>query len=174
VLLCSDSAIRCSKIGLRAPTVRSVVVLYGDHRSPSIVAENSSTGPKSSNAIDLASMSVDELWQYRERIDVILRVKIATELTDLKRRLDLLNSKLFSDQCATRKRLSPAGQRRRSYPSVQPKYRNPEEPSETWAGRGRQPRWVQMQLSLGKRLEDFRIGKPEQRRVAVAYANRSA
>jgi DNA-binding protein H-NS len=143
-------------------------VLHGDHRSPSIVAENSSTGPESSDAIDLASMSVDELWKYRERIDVILKVKIATELTDLKRRLDLLNSKPFSDQCATRKRLSPAGQRRRPYPLVQPKYRNPEEPSETWAGRGRQPRWVQMQLSLGKRLEDFRIDKPEQRRVAVA------
>jgi DNA-binding protein H-NS len=143
-------------------------MLYEDHRSPSIVAENSSTCPKSSSAIDLGSMSVDELWKYRERIDVILQVKIATELTDLKRRLDLLNSKPFSNQCATRKLLSPTGQRRRPYPLVQPKYRNPEEPSETWAGRGRQPRWLQMQLSLGKRLEDFRIDKPGQRRVAVA------
>ena len=123
------------------------------HRSPSIVAENSNTGLKS--AIDFASMSVDELWKYRESIDDVLKAKIAIELTELNRRLDLLNPK-------------PMG-KRRSYPLVQPKYCNPEDPSETWTGRGNQPRWVRMQLSLGKRLEDFRIGKPgHQRRVAVA------
>jgi DNA-binding protein H-NS len=143
-------------------------VLYEHHRSPSIVAENSSMGPKSSDAVDFASMSVDELWKIRERIEVILKVKIATELIDLNRRLDVLDPKSISDQRADRKRSRSTGQKRRPYPLVQPKYRNPEEPSETWAGRGRQPRWVQMQLSLGKRLEDFRIGKPGHLRRAAA------
>jgi hypothetical protein len=68
-------------------------VLYENwtHRSPSIVAENSNTGLKS--AIDFASMSVDELWKYRESIDDVLKAKIAIELTELNRRLDLLNPK---------------------------------------------------------------------------------
>jgi DNA-binding protein H-NS len=137
---------------------KGFVVLYEDstHRSPSIVAENSSTDLKS--AIDFASMSVDDLWKYRESIDGVLKAKIAIELAELKRRLDLLNSNP-----------SPTSQKRRSYPLVQPKYCNPEDQSETWTGRGNQPRWVRMQLSLGRRLEDFRIGKPgHQRRIAAA------
>jgi DNA-binding protein H-NS len=30
----------------------------------------------------------------------------------------------------------------RKYPRVFPKFRNPKEPSETWSGRGKQPRWL--------------------------------
>ena len=47
---------------------------------------------------------------------------------------------------------------RRPYPAVVPKYRNPEQPSETWAGRGKTPRWLTAQLNSGKRIDDFRIG----------------
>jgi DNA-binding protein H-NS len=48
---------------------------------------------------------------------------------------------------------------RRPYPSVPPKYRNPNQPSETWAGRGKQPRWLVAQLRSGKRIDDFKIKK---------------
>ena len=41
--------------------------------------------------------------------------------------------------------------------SVAPKYRNPANPSETWAGRGKQPRWLAAQTGAGKKLEDFLI-----------------
>ncbi|HTE96912.1 MAG TPA: H-NS family nucleoid-associated regulatory protein, partial [Bradyrhizobium sp.] len=34
---------------------------------------------------------------------------------------------------------------------------NPAKPSETWAGRGKQPRWLTAQLRAGKKLDDFRI-----------------
>jgi hypothetical protein len=37
------------------------------------------------------------------------------------------------------------------------KYINPAQPSETWAGRGKQPRWLAAQLKSGKRSDDFRI-----------------
>jgi len=46
---------------------------------------------------------------------------------------------------------------RRPYPAVVPKYRNPERPSETWAGRGKTPRWLAAQLKSGRRIDDFRI-----------------
>jgi DNA-binding protein H-NS len=144
------------------PIVGSIIVLYENstHRSPSIAPENSDAGLKLPKAIDLASLSVDELWKYRESIDGVLKAKIAIELTELKRRLDRLSATQIS---------RPTGQKRRPYPVVQPKYCNPENPSETWTGRGNQPRWVRMQLGLGKQLEDFRIGKPgHHRRVAVA------
>src|SRR3954447_26758367 len=42
------------------------------------------------------------------------------------------------------RRLSGGGEDRRS--EVAAKYANPDNPSETWSGRGRQPKWVQMAL----------------------------
>jgi DNA-binding protein H-NS len=40
---------------------------------------------------------------------------------------------------------------------VAPKYRNPSNPAETWAGRGQPPRWLAAELKTGKTLEDFLI-----------------
>jgi len=40
---------------------------------------------------------------------------------------------------------------------VAPKYRNPANPTETWAGRGQPPRWLAAELKSGKKLEDFLI-----------------
>jgi DNA-binding protein H-NS len=41
--------------------------------------------------------------------------------------------------------------------AIAPKYRNPENPAETWAGRGLKPRWLAPALKSGKKLEDFSI-----------------
>lgn len=41
--------------------------------------------------------------------------------------------------------------------AVEPKYRNPENPSETWAGRGRQPAWVKQRLEAGATIESLLI-----------------
>jgi len=42
-----------------------------------------------------------------------------------------------------------------------PKYRNPADPTQTWAGRGKQPIWLKEKLEAGANLEDFLIDKPE-------------
>jgi DNA-binding protein H-NS len=44
--------------------------------------------------------------------------------------------------------------RRREVPA---KYQNPDNPSESWSGRGRQPKWVQMALAHNRKLEDLAI-----------------
>ncbi len=38
-----------------------------------------------------------------------------------------------------------------------PKFRHPDNPSLTWAGKGRKPHWLNEELSDGRNLEDFRI-----------------
>ncbi|MBK1726302.1 trans-acting regulatory HvrA protein [Halorhodospira neutriphila] len=43
---------------------------------------------------------------------------------------------------------------------VPPKFRHPEDPSKTWTGRGRKPKWVQAWEEAGGDLEALRI--PEQ------------
>ncbi len=40
---------------------------------------------------------------------------------------------------------------------VAPKYRNPAKPSETWTGRGKQPRWMAAETAKGRKVEDFLI-----------------
>lgn len=41
--------------------------------------------------------------------------------------------------------------------AVPPKYRNPRNPSETWAGRGRSPTWVKAHTDAGGKLEELLI-----------------
>jgi DNA-binding protein H-NS len=40
---------------------------------------------------------------------------------------------------------------------VKPKYRNPADPSQTWAGRGKRPRWFADALAAGKKEKDLLI-----------------
>lgn len=39
----------------------------------------------------------------------------------------------------------------------QARFRNPADDSQTWTGRGRQPKWIAEALSGGKSLDDFRV-----------------
>jgi DNA-binding protein H-NS len=98
---------------------------------------------------DLKQMSIDELWALHLEITAVLARKISAEKAQLEQRLHQLQS---NDTLSGR-----LPRERRPYPQVFPKYRNPEEPSETWAGRGKQPRWLTAQLRSGKKLDDFRI-----------------
>jgi len=43
----------------------------------------------------------------------------------------------------------------RSDQKVQPKYQSPKDVSQTWTGRGRQPRWIAEELATGKKLDDL-------------------
>jgi DNA-binding protein H-NS len=37
--------------------------------------------------------------------------------------------------------------------AVHPKYQNPDNPTDTWSGRGRKPKWIEDQLASGKSLD---------------------
>lgn len=41
--------------------------------------------------------------------------------------------------------------------SVPPKFRNPDNPSETWTGRGRQPKWIAAKIAGGVTMESLKI-----------------
>jgi len=51
-----------------------------------------------------------------------------------------------------------AGARRGVRRKVAPKYRNPIDPSQTWTGRGKRPRWYSAALASGKKEKDLLIG----------------
>ncbi|MGB6956362.1 MAG: H-NS histone family protein [Bradyrhizobium sp.] len=98
-------------------------------------------------ASDLGSMSVDELWTLHEEISSVLARRLAEEKAALESRLRQLRPSTTND-------LQRA---RRPYPQVFPKFRNPAKPTETWSGRGKQPRWLTALLRSGKKLNDFLI-----------------
>jgi DNA-binding protein H-NS len=101
--------------------------------------------------LDLQSMSLDELWSFHELVSVALGSKLSAEKARLDQRLRQLGLGAGAHN------VKEIGHARRPYPRVYPKYRNPAKPSETWAGRGRKPRWLAAQLKSGKQIDDFRI-----------------
>ena len=99
---------------------------------------------------EFEQMSVEELWALHVKISIALTTKLAAEKSVLEGRLRQLNGKIRPE------RRSQTSERR-PYPTVLPKFRNPNDPSQTWAGRGKQPRWLKAQLRSGKLVDEFRI-----------------
>jgi DNA-binding protein H-NS len=106
------------------------------------------------NIPNLKSMSFDKLSKLRERVDAVLSAKVAEERRVVQSRLNELDRLSINGVRAK-------GAGRGSRGAVAPKYRNPENPAETWAGRGLKPRWLAAALKSGKRLEDFSIESSE-------------
>jgi DNA-binding protein H-NS len=97
---------------------------------------------------DLAMMSANELWILHEKIRSVLSNKLDAEKHELERRLAQIKRRDERNEVT-----------RRPYPKVHPKYRNPDRPSETWSGRGKQPRWVAAQIKAGKKVDDLLIAR---------------
>ena len=98
----------------------------------------------------LASLSSDELWALHQEVAATLASRLTAEMKTIEIRLGQLDG-----LARTRPPRKTTG--RRFYPTVTPKFRNPDQPSQTWAGRGKQPRWLTAHLSSGKRIDDVRI-----------------
>lgn len=122
------------------------------------------------NRNDFKSMSTNELWTLHEEIAARLAAALTAEKGVLENRLrrlrrgieiqaatDAAKSRDLKSRDAKSRRDTKPSTSRRPYPAVVPKYRNPDRPSETWAGRGKKPRWLAAQLKSGRRIDDFRI-----------------
>ena len=103
--------------------------------------------------INLDKMSREELINLRKSVDEALK---ASEREAKKNALAAAQRAAaehgFSlDEILAGKKQSANG------PKSAPKYANPDDPNQTWTGRGRQPNWVKSALSAGKSLEDMTI-----------------
>jgi DNA-binding protein H-NS len=99
---------------------------------------------------DLECQPVDELWELYEEVSAQLTSMLIEKRDLLEKRLRQLDGRFEAE-------MHRGKSRRRQYPKVSPKFRNPEQPSQTWTGRGKQPRWLAAQLRSGRRIEDFQI-----------------
>ncbi len=86
---------------------------------------------------DLVLTSIDDLLAMREEINKELSARAPEELAAMEKRREQLLLLLVEAE-------SPAdelAERRTRAPGV-PKYRNPENPKQTWTGRGKKPAWI--------------------------------
>jgi DNA-binding protein H-NS len=97
---------------------------------------------------NLSSMSIEDLLKLRDDIGSVLSKKAS----HLQSQLAALGDGKWSGIAG--KRASKMKGRK-----VAPKYRNPKNPSETWAGRGAMPRWMAAEIKKGKKREHFAIDR---------------
>ena len=98
---------------------------------------------------DLEKMSHDALWDLHLRIVEVLSKRLEDETSKLQKQLDELGRQLGK---------SPEGLfERRPDARAKPKFRNPDNPSETWSGTGRMPRWLVEFIESGRKRDDFKV-----------------
>ena len=103
--------------------------------------------------MNLKSMSIDKLSELSEQVATAINTKVIEERRAVQEQLSKLDRLAANGSRGNGVRGALRG-------AVAPKYRNPDNPAETWAGRGLKPRWLAAALKTGKKLEDFSITAP--------------
>jgi DNA-binding protein H-NS len=75
------------------------------------------------------------------------RQEVAHQIRELAAALGMTPEEVLSSAPTAKKTRAP----------VAPKYRHPDNPEQTWSGRGRKPAWIQEQIAQGKTLDDLAI-----------------
>ena len=119
-------------------------------------------------SIDLSKLSTRELDALiakakKRKATLGKRKPIATvrgKLTQLARAEGYSIAELFGTKdaaAAPRAKVAKATSAGRKLGKVAPKYRNPDNATQTWSGRGMQPKWLAEQVRRGKSPADFLI-----------------
>jgi DNA-binding protein H-NS len=97
------------------------------------------------------SLSQDRVKRVRARIDALLKAEGLT--------LGQVYGGMLAKTAPAASLTAPVPRDKRGDKrgKVKPKYRNPDDPTQTWAGRGAQPRWMAAALSGGRTLDDLLI-----------------
>jgi DNA-binding protein H-NS len=100
--------------------------------------------------VNLETMSHDELQQLIADAQKALKTVDARRRTEAKRAAEKA-AKEFGFSLEEVLTASPKGSKGAA------KYANPENPDQTWTGRGRKPNWVIAALANGKTLDDLEL-----------------
>ena len=111
------------------------------------------------SSIDWTEYKDEDIERFIRELEVELnrrraekRKALKAQISDMVKAHGLSLSELFPQPGKAKGQ--PKGKSQAVAPRV--KYRNPDNPSQTWLGTGRKPAWVVEALASGKTLEDFR------------------
>lgn len=108
------------------------------------------------NGSSLDELSLRELMELQDRVKVAIIERQHTERAEVKSRMLALAAEagMSIEEILGNRR----GRGAAAKGQAAPKYRNPENPDETWSGRGRKPNWLVEKLKKrGVSIEDFAI-----------------
>jgi DNA-binding protein H-NS len=104
--------------------------------------------------MNVQRLSFEELLDLKDQVDRAIDRQAAKQKSDLEQRLAKLSGIMGKPARAARANgKGPLAGRK-----AEPKYRNPNDRSQTWAGRGLQPRWMRELVAQGHDPEEFAIG----------------
>lgn len=113
--------------------------------------------------LDLKSMSMQELKSLHKKVERELagrdkrqRKEALTAVKEKAKKLGYSLDDLVTDSSSA-KAGSTASKPKATRTPAPPKYRSKDDPSLTWSGRGRPPRWIQEAKEQGVDLETLRI-----------------
>ncbi|MCK9540257.1 H-NS family nucleoid-associated regulatory protein [Dokdonella sp.] len=106
-------------------------------------------------AIDLKSMNHNQLSDLIERARARQNELVKEKATKLR---DKINAMVKAEGLGLDEVLGRSSTRTRSRSKAKPKFRNPENPEQTWSGRGKRPNWFHAALAAGKKESDLLIG----------------
>ena len=102
----------------------------------------------------IKDLTVAELNELKGSIEVVIERRRREELTEARRQIEeLLDGYGFTlEEVVSAKSTSKI---------VRPKYRNTEDSSQTWTGRGRRPTWLDQKINDGHELNEYLIADAE-------------
>lgn len=103
-------------------------------------------------SINLKSMSRKELLQLQKDVEAALKNADARERREALKAAEKAAAE-FGFSLTELNGAAPKSGRSKSMP----KYANPEDPSQTWTGRGRKPQWIHEAIDAGKDLTTLEI-----------------
>lgn len=109
--------------------------------------------------MDLTKLSRADLTKLSKDIDRELKKRERKAKAEAKKKIQAIAqeagfpvTELVEEIKPTRRRKS-SGKRAKA----KVKYRDPKNPKNTWAGRGRMPKWMAAEIEKGKKKEDFAV-----------------
>ena len=105
--------------------------------------------------LQLEKMSLKELLELQKRVDKAVHDAQQRERAEiLKKMKEIANDAGFSMDDLVGGKSRGRG---KAKSSAIAKFQNPDNPSETWTGRGRKPNWLVGRLKKGAKIEQFAI-----------------
>jgi DNA-binding protein H-NS len=105
-------------------------------------------------SIDLAGLSIKELRDLISRANTEISKKEKAKVVEARAKI----AEIADEYGVSLDELIKAsGKVRGSRSKAAPKYRNPKDSSQTWAGRGRKPAWLEAELKKGAKLDSYLI-----------------
>jgi DNA-binding protein H-NS len=103
--------------------------------------------------INLEKLGLMELQELELRVEKAIAEARLKERSELKSEIE----QMVADRGFTMSEIFSTTRGGAKGRTVAPKYANPEDPTQTWTGRGRKPNWLVEKIDEGANLDDFLI-----------------